>query len=59
VRLANWRQARDAYQKSLNTWLDIESQRKLTFFEADKLGRIKSELASCEAALAQLTPPPH
>jgi serine/threonine protein kinase len=59
VRLADWKQARDAYQKSLDLWLDIKNQRGLTFFEADKLVRIRRELVECESALAKLTPPVH
>lgn len=53
-REANWRNARQAYEKSLTHWLAIKDRGVLTLSEADEPDRIRKELAKCDVALAGL-----
>lgn len=55
-RLTAWRQARVAYQKSLDKWLELKGHSALTAFSAGEPERITSELAKCDAALSRLAP---
>jgi len=54
ARMANWKLAQAAYQKSLDNWLALKGQGALTLINAGEPGRIQSEIAKCDAALAQL-----
>jgi serine/threonine protein kinase/tetratricopeptide (TPR) repeat protein len=54
ARIANWKQARAAYQKSLDKWMESENRGGLTAFDVGEPDRIRSELAKCEAALTSL-----
>jgi non-specific serine/threonine protein kinase/serine/threonine-protein kinase len=58
-RIANWRHARLAYQKSLDGWLVAKNRGVLTVFDASESGRISGELAKCDAALTKLAAPAH
>ena len=55
--LANWRQAREAYQKSLENWLVFKSRGSATAFLSGDTDRLKSELAKCDAAIQRATKP--
>jgi tetratricopeptide (TPR) repeat protein len=58
-KLTAWRQARVAYQKSLDKWLELKGHSALTAFSAGEPDRITSELAKCDAALARLAASHH
>jgi hypothetical protein len=55
-RLANWKQARAAYQKSLDSLLEAKHLGALSGFDSAEPDRIARELAACEAELATLRP---
>jgi len=54
LRMTLWREARTAYQKSLDTWLEMKRRGALTAFSAREPERIAGEIAKCDAALAEL-----
>jgi hypothetical protein len=54
AQISKWRQARVAYQKSLDTWLELKGRAGLTIFNASEPDKICSELAKCDAALTGL-----
>ena len=49
--LANWAQARAAYQKSLDGWQLLLSRGELVSSSAEVLNRLKGELSKCNAAI--------
>jgi serine/threonine protein kinase len=59
ARVANWRQARAAYRKSLDMWLEVRGLGALTLSEAHEPDNISVELAKCDAALNKLAAPTH
>jgi hypothetical protein len=54
TKLANWRQSRETYQKSLDFWLEVKGRGALTLLETGEPDRIRNELAKCDAAPASL-----
>jgi non-specific serine/threonine protein kinase/serine/threonine-protein kinase len=53
-RIADWREARDSYQKSLDTWLLLRKKAPLGKFDAAQPDKIIIEIAKCDTALAKL-----
>jgi serine/threonine protein kinase len=53
-KIANWREARSWYQKSLDTWLLLKKKAPLGKFDAAQPDKITIEIAKCDAALAKL-----
>jgi tetratricopeptide (TPR) repeat protein/tRNA A-37 threonylcarbamoyl transferase component Bud32 len=54
ARVANWKEARASYQRSLDTWLDARRQGVISRLDSDIPDMVTRELARCEAALANL-----
>jgi len=52
ARTAHWKQARAAYQKSLDFWLQVKNVGGLGFLRASEPERVKGEFAKCETALS-------
>jgi non-specific serine/threonine protein kinase/serine/threonine-protein kinase len=50
----HWRKARSWYSKSLDIWLDMKQQGKLTIDEIDEPERIPKHIAECDQALKRL-----
>lgn len=59
ARIANWKQARAAYQKCLDMWMESKNRGGLTAFNVGEPDRIRNELAKCDAALAKPSGPTH
>jgi serine/threonine protein kinase len=57
ARIADWKEARSAYRKSLANWLEVKRHGALTGFNASEPDRISSELAKCDGVLTKLTAP--
>jgi tetratricopeptide (TPR) repeat protein len=57
IRVARWKQARAAYQKSLDVWLELKSRGALTAFSAHEPEKIAAEVANCDTALNRLSLP--
>lgn len=52
-RLENWRVARSWYQQSLDTWVQIEKRAPLGSSDRAQPGRIRHEIAVCDAAIGK------
>lgn len=56
-RIAAWKEARAAYQRSLDYWMESKRRGWLTVFSSGEPDRIKQKLAQCNETLANLTAP--
>ncbi|HKQ86897.1 MAG TPA: protein kinase [Candidatus Acidoferrales bacterium] len=54
-RLRNWKQAQSQYQKSVETWRQVEQLHKLEPGDASEAAKVTQELAEADASLAKLT----
>lgn len=54
ARIADWQEARSAYRKSLDNWLEVKRRGALTGFNAAEPEKIAGKLAKCDDALAKL-----
>jgi tetratricopeptide (TPR) repeat protein len=54
AKLADWEQARAAFQKSLDMYLELQNRGAISTFGAGNPARLKAEVAKCDAALAKL-----
>ena len=59
ARLAYWKEAQAAYNKSMEIWLDAERRGVVSGLDAREPDRIKNALAECNAALATLVTHTH
>jgi hypothetical protein len=51
--MENWREARNAYQRSLDIWSELCAARTLSRVDANRLNEVAQEIARCNAALAK------
>jgi non-specific serine/threonine protein kinase/serine/threonine-protein kinase len=54
ARRQHWRNARSQYQQALNIFLDLQAKGALRGQDAQEPGKIRQEIAKCDAALATL-----
>jgi non-specific serine/threonine protein kinase/serine/threonine-protein kinase len=52
-RIGYWRQARDAYQRSLTIWQEMQTQGALSSADAGKPDEVSREIAKCNRALGK------
>ena len=54
LRVANWREARSWYEKSLDIWVLLQSQAPLARWDSKQPDKIRGEIKKCDTALIAL-----